>query len=87
MTMSLGMAMAVKVHVAPAVMIVVMEMPPFTDQLHPEQRAQHDEHQPHERFRCDRKRFWDRYAEDQDDRADEEQDGGMPYPPAQAHEA
>ena len=81
------MTMTVKVHVAPALMIVMMEMPPFTDQLHAEQGAQHDEHQSHEPFRCDRNRFWNRDAEHQDNGTHEQQDGGMAYSPAQTHQA
>ena len=61
--MILRTAMTVKMHVTPAIVIVVMEMPSFSKQLHPEQNAKRDEHQSHDAFSGHRHRFRDRHTE------------------------
>jgi hypothetical protein len=87
MTVILEIAVAVKMHVASAVVIMVMEMPPFPNQFHAEQTAQNDQHDADDAFCRRRKRLWDRHAEHEDDRSHKEQDGSMAHSPAQAHQA
>jgi len=87
MTVIPGIAVTVKMQVARALVIMVMEMPPFPNQFHPEQTAEDDQHDADDAFcrRC--KRLWDRHAEHEDDRSHEEQDSGMAHSPAQTHQA
>jgi len=62
-------------HVASAVVIMVMEMPAFPNQFHAEQTAENDQHDADDAFCRRRKRLWDRHAKHEDDRSHEEQDG------------
>jgi hypothetical protein len=83
----LGVKVAVKVHMAPAVVMMGMEMPPFANQFHAEETAEDDEHDTDDAFCRQRERLWDRDAKDQNNRPDQEQDDGMADSPAQAHKA
>ena len=83
MTVILGMNVAMKMHMAPAVMIMAMKMPPFPNQFHAEQTAEDDEHESHESLGRDRKRFGNGHSEDEHDRADNEQHNRMTDAPAQ----
>ena len=87
MTVILGIAVAVNMQVATAIVIMVMEMPPFPNQFHAEQTAEDDKHDADDAFCRRRKRLWDRHTEHEDDRSHEEQDGGMAHAPAQADQA
>ena len=49
-------------HVASAVVIMVMEMPAFPNQFHAEQTAENDQHDADDAFCRRRKRLWDRHA-------------------------
>ncbi len=84
MTVMLGKAMTVEMHVPHAVMIVAMEVPPFANQLYAEQPAEPDEHESYDDFRRHGEWFGDRNTEDQDDRSDYQKNGGMSDPPAEA---
>jgi len=79
--------MTVEMHVPLPVMIVRMEMPPLTDQLHPEETAEQDQHESHEPFGGDRKRFRNWNAEDEHNGAHEEQNKGVADAPAETDES
>jgi hypothetical protein len=84
MSVILGKAMTVKMHVPHAVMIVAMEVPPFANQLHAEQPAEPDEHESDNDFRRHGEWFGDRHTEDQDDRSDHQKHDGMADAPTEA---
>ena len=80
---ALGAAMTVEMHVPGAIMIVMMEMPSFANELHAEKRAEHDEHESDQTFRGDGKRFGNGDSEHQHNCAHEQQHRRVPEPPAQ----
>jgi hypothetical protein len=71
MTVILRVAMTVEMHMSLSVMIMLMEVPPFTNQLHPQQTAEHHQHEPHDPFGGDGKRFGNGYSKHEHDRADQ----------------
>jgi hypothetical protein len=86
MSMIVGLTMTVKMHMPHPVMIMVMEMPPLSDQLQTEQPPEHHQHKSHDSFRGDRKRFGNGHSEHEHDRANDEQHDGMTDAPAQTDE-
>ena len=85
-TVILRLRMAVKMHMPRTVMVVLMQVPAFSQQLHAEQTAKHDEHESNHTFRhlCDR--LGNRDAQEQDDGSDKQQHRRVTESPTQPDE-
>ena len=86
MTVIERVRMTVKMQVPHPVMIMVVQVPPLPNQFQAEHRAEHDEHESHDDLRRNGERAGYRDTKDEHDRAYEQQNGGMPDAPAEAHQ-
>jgi hypothetical protein len=73
-------------HVTSAVVIVMMEMPPFLNQFQTKQAAENNEHDADDAFRRVRKRLRNRHTKREDNRPYQQQHDGVPHTPTQAHQ-
>jgi len=71
MAVTYGPRMAVQVNVPRAVMIVLMHVPSFLDQLRAQQAAKNDKHDAYGKFSGPRDRFRNRHVENEHDGSDE----------------
>ena len=85
-TVIFRLRMAVQMHVPRPVMVVLVQMPSFTEQFHAEQPAERHQHQSHHPLRRDCDGFGKRNAEHKHNRADHQQDQRMADAPTQTDE-